>query len=80
MYRPEDVPAIPGFAVASVYRPAAEVGGDFFQIIPWENGGALIVSGKGMKAAMIVSLIIGTLRTVVSYTREPAEAAQPLPA
>jgi serine phosphatase RsbU (regulator of sigma subunit) len=36
------------------------------------------VSGKGMKAAMIVSLIIGTLRTIVSYTRDPAEILKQL--
>jgi serine phosphatase RsbU (regulator of sigma subunit) len=31
------------------------------------------VSGKGLKAAMIVSLIVGTLRTVAVYTQKPAE-------
>jgi hypothetical protein len=77
---PEEIPAIPGFSVASVYKPAAEVGGDFFQVIPQgEKGqetGALIVvgdvSGKGLKAAMTVSLIVGTLRTLAEYTRGPA--------
>lgn len=74
---PEETPAIPGFAIASIYRPAEEVGGDFFQVIPSGNGGALIalgdVSGKGLKAAMTVSLIIGTLRTLAEYTQSPAE-------
>ena len=27
-------PGVPGFRVGSAYRPALEVGGDFFQIIP----------------------------------------------
>jgi serine phosphatase RsbU (regulator of sigma subunit) len=31
------------------------------------------VSGKGLRAAMIVSMIVGTLRTVCGYTEEPAE-------
>ncbi|HZD78376.1 MAG TPA: PP2C family protein-serine/threonine phosphatase [Acidobacteriaceae bacterium] len=74
---PEETPAIPGYSVASVYKPAAEVGGDFFQVMPQENGGALIVvgdvSGKGLKAAMTVSLIVGTLRTLADYTQQPAE-------
>jgi hypothetical protein len=74
---PEEVPAIPGYAIDTVYRPAAEVGGDFFQIFPLEGGGSLVaigdVSGKGLKAAMIVSLIVGTLRTVAVYTQRPAE-------
>ena len=78
---PEETPAIPGFAIASVYRPAEEVGGDFFQVIALE-GGALIalgdVSGKGLKAAMTVSLIVGTLRTLADFTQNPAGILQGL--
>jgi Stage II sporulation protein E (SpoIIE) len=74
---PEDVPAIPGFSIASIYKPASELGGDFYQVIPLQNGAALIVvgdvSGKGLKAAMVVSLIVGTLRTLADYSQEPAE-------
>jgi hypothetical protein len=74
---PEDVPAIPGFSIASIYKPATELGGDFYQVIPLETGGALVVvgdvSGKGLKAAMVVSLIVGTLRTLADYTQEPGE-------
>ena len=74
---PEDVPAIPGFSIASIYKPATELGGDFYQVIPLEAGGALVVvgdvSGKGLKAAMVVSLIVGTLRTLADFTQQPAE-------
>jgi phosphoserine phosphatase RsbU/P len=74
---PEHTPAIPGFSIASIYRPADEVGGDFFQVIPTAKGGALIVlgdvSGHGLKAAMTVSLIVGTIRTLADYTQSPAE-------
>jgi serine phosphatase RsbU (regulator of sigma subunit) len=77
---PEEIPSTPGLSVASVYKPAAEVGGDFFQVIPPEpdspESGTLIivgdVSGKGLKAAMTVSLIVGTLRTLADATRSPA--------
>jgi len=74
---PENVPAIAGFTIESVYKPFGEVGGDFFQIIPMENGGVLAaigdVSGKGMPAAMTVSLLVGTLRTLAHYTQNPGE-------
>ena len=74
---PEDIPAIPGFQIQSVYKPAQEVGGDFSQIIPLPGGGLLAaigdVSGKGMPAAMTVSLLIGTLRTLAHYTESPGE-------
>jgi hypothetical protein len=78
---PEAPVSIPGLDVASVYKPAAEVGGDFFQVIPppaeHPDTPTLIVvgdvSGKGLKAAMMVSLIVGTLRTLADITRNPAE-------
>jgi len=74
---PEEIPTIPGFALASVYKPAGQVGGDFFQIIPIANGGVLAaigdVSGKGMPAAMTVALLVGTLRTLAHYTQKPSE-------
>lgn len=74
---PEAIPAVPGFAIASVYKPAGQVGGDFFQILPTRTGGVLVaigdVSGKGMAAAMTVSLLVGTVRTLAHYTQSPAE-------
>ncbi len=70
-------PHWPASALTSAYRPAQEVGGDFFQIIPLEEGGTLIVlgdvSGKGLKAAMAVSMIVGAVRTLVETTSRPAE-------
>lgn len=67
-------PSIPGFRIQSVYLPASEVGGDFFRVSAGENGSALVVvgdvSGKGLKAAMTVSTIIGALRGCKE--REPA--------
>ena len=74
---PDEVPEVPGFSFQAVYKPANEVGGDFFQIIPTPDGGALIVigdvSGKGMPAAMTVSLLVGTVRTLAHYTQSPNE-------
>jgi hypothetical protein len=72
---PEHPPQIGGYSIESVYHPAAEVGGDFFQVIPLSGDRALVgigdVSGKGLRAAMIVSMIVGTLRTVSGFTDEP---------
>lgn len=72
---PNAIPEVTGFAIQSVYMPASQVGGDFFQIIPTMTGGVLVVvgdvSGKGMPAAMTVSLLVGTLRTLAHYTQSP---------
>jgi serine phosphatase RsbU (regulator of sigma subunit) len=73
---PETLPPLPGYAVTSAYKPAQQVGGDFFQVIAQPDGAALIilgdVSGKGLTAAMTVSLIVGTLRTLAETTSDPA--------
>jgi sigma-B regulation protein RsbU (phosphoserine phosphatase) len=59
---------LPGFKVQSVYAPSKEVGGDFFRVLAEPDGSVLIVvgdvSGKGLRAAMTVSAIIGALRTM----------------
>ncbi len=67
------------FAVETVYLPAGEVGGYFFYIVPDENsgangnkgGGLLVVvgdvSGKGLKAALTVSIIVGALRDYADH-------------
>jgi sigma-B regulation protein RsbU (phosphoserine phosphatase) len=72
---PANPPVTPGFAIESVYLPASEVGGDFFQIMPANDASVLVVfgdvSGKGLKAAMTVGAIIGALRD--SSVRKPAE-------
>lgn len=74
---PEDLPVTPGYKVESVYRPAAQVGGDFFQVLPLKSGHSLVivgdVSGKGLSAAMIVSMLVGMVRTITAFTEEPAE-------
>jgi sigma-B regulation protein RsbU (phosphoserine phosphatase) len=74
---PDFLPPVAGLVVESAYLPAQEVGGDFFQVLPIPDGAAFIVvgdvSGKGLKAAMTVSLIVGTLRTYAEFYTSPAE-------
>jgi Stage II sporulation protein E (SpoIIE) len=74
---PEDPPATPGYAIESIYRPAAQVGGDFFQVIPLAGGQTLVVvgdvSGKGLSAAMVVSMLIGMLDAIGKVTRDPVQ-------
>jgi hypothetical protein len=73
---PEAIPRVPGYAIHAAYHPAREVGGDFFQIISLDSAATLVilgdVSGKGLKAAMNVALIIGTVRTLAEFESEPS--------
>jgi hypothetical protein len=74
---PEHQGNVPGFTIESVYEPAQQVGGDFFQIVPADDGGLLIVvgdvAGKGLPAAMLVSVIVGAISGLSEYTQDPAE-------
>jgi serine phosphatase RsbU (regulator of sigma subunit) len=74
---PAQLPATPGFAIASEYRPAREVGGDFFQVLPNPADGSLLVvvgdvAGKGVEAGMLAALIVGAIRTAFQFTPDPA--------
>ena len=59
--------------IESEYRPAREVGGDFFQIIPHKTDGSVLivagdVTGKGLKAGMLVALLVGAIRSTDGNT------------
>lgn len=72
---PDAVESVQGFGVKSVYEPAQEVGGDFFQTICDGEGGMIVivgdVSAKGLPAAMLVSTVVGPIRSVVESTCAP---------
>ena len=73
---PEAHTILPGLEIESEYRPALEVGGDFFQIIPNPIDGSLLivagdVAGKGLKAGMLVALLVGAIRTVAQFKPDP---------
>ena len=73
---PEACLKLPGFVVESEYRPALEVGGDFFQIIPHKTDGSLLivagdVTGKGLKAGMLVALLVGAVRSTADWSDDP---------
>jgi hypothetical protein len=73
---PESRLELPGLVVESEYRPAREVGGDFFQMIPHRTDGSLLivagdVAGKGLKAGMLVALLVGAIRTAAQYVPDP---------
>lgn len=74
---PEHRGAVPGFSVETAYEPAQQVGGDFFQFIPTRDGGLLIVvgdvAGKGLPAAMLVSVLVGAICGLSEYTQDPVE-------
>jgi sigma-B regulation protein RsbU (phosphoserine phosphatase) len=73
---PVQMPEIAGFTIEAAYLPAAEVGGDFYQVLNQREGSTLIVvgdvSGKGLQAAMTSTLALGALRTLATEGLGPA--------
>ena len=73
---PEARTTLPGLVIESEYRPARDVGGDFFQIIPHSADDSLLivagdVTGKGLKAGMLVALLVGAIRSTAQFDRDP---------
>jgi PAS domain S-box-containing protein len=77
---PDSVPRIAGWTVATLYRTASvaeeiEVGGDFYDF--YDNGDAWIVllgdvTGKGVEAAALTSLVRHGARFLSKYERSPS--------
>ena len=74
---PSTLPTLRNCRLEAEYLPAAEVGGDFYQILSQQDGSSLVVigdvSGKGLKAAMTGTLAIGALRTLAAENLSPAD-------
>jgi sigma-B regulation protein RsbU (phosphoserine phosphatase) len=74
---PSGAREVPGLDLATAYVPARELGGDFYDLLPYGIGRLAIaigdVSGKGTAAALYGSLAIGILRELV-HDREASAA------
>jgi GAF domain-containing protein len=75
---PEELPDVPGWRLAADYRPGqrgAEVGGDFYDVFPVEDGHFVVlgdVTGKGVRAAALTSLVRYTARTAAGFDARPS--------
>ena len=69
----------PGVETFGSSRPANTVGGDFYDILPLEDGRLIValgdVAGKGSPAALLMALLLAMLRTLVDEQLEPADLA-----
>jgi len=77
---PKESPVVPGWQVASLYRAARQVGGDFYDFfdLPGEPGrlGLVIadVADKGVPAALMMALSRTMIRTAALGGRGPSSA------
>lgn len=68
-FLPKTIPEVPGFEIAGLSEPAAQVGGDYYDILPLQDRGCALViadiSGKGLSAALLMASLRAALRTQV---------------
>jgi serine phosphatase RsbU (regulator of sigma subunit)/predicted ester cyclase len=77
---PKEVPELEGWQISPFYRPAREVGGDFYDFLELSSGRLGLVvgdaTGKGVPAALLMSTTCGMLRAVALSVDSPGEVLE----
>ncbi|MCB0283232.1 MAG: SpoIIE family protein phosphatase [Calditrichae bacterium] len=77
---PSNLPDIKGYQVAASNIPAKEVGGDYYDVIKIDEHKFAFcfgdVSGKGMPAALLMSNLQATIRSLMLSNHDPALIVQ----
>ncbi|MBQ9630797.1 MAG: SpoIIE family protein phosphatase, partial [Treponema sp.] len=67
-FLPQRIPNVPRLQLAAHYEPLVNVSGDYYSIIPIDENKTLLllgdVSGKGLSAALIMGLVVNTLKII----------------
>lgn len=79
-FLPRELPDLPGWRVDAYYKPAREVGGDFYDFFELETGEVAVVIGdvtdKGVPAAMVMAAARSVLRASGSRIVSPGEVLE----
>jgi phosphoserine phosphatase RsbU/P len=74
-FLPKQIPQIAGFEIAAAWQPARIVGGDYFDVLSFDEKtlGFCIadVAGKGMAAALLMSNLQAAVRGLATATSSP---------
>jgi len=74
---PDEVPSIPPLQMAVLFKPVAQLGGDLYDWIPFDDGRIAIVigdvAGKGAPAALYGALSSGVIRTRAGRKYPPGQ-------
>lgn len=78
-FLPREIPQIPGCEVSGAWLPVHGIGGDYFDVMQLdEHRFALCiadVAGKGVAAALLMSNLQATVRSLVAQNLQPGELA-----
>jgi serine phosphatase RsbU (regulator of sigma subunit) len=65
-FLPKKLPDIPKVELASYFKPLVNVSGDYYDVLPLDADRTLLllgdVSGKGLAAALIMGIVVNTIR------------------
>jgi serine phosphatase RsbU (regulator of sigma subunit)/anti-sigma regulatory factor (Ser/Thr protein kinase) len=79
-FLPKQLPDLPGWHVSAYYRPAREVGGDFYDFVELPDGQIGLVIGdvtdKGVPAAMVMAATRSVLRASAQRVVSPGEVLE----
>jgi serine phosphatase RsbU (regulator of sigma subunit)/anti-sigma regulatory factor (Ser/Thr protein kinase) len=79
-FLPKELPDLAGWQIAAFYRPAREVGGDFYDVIALPDGRTAFVVGdvtdKGVPAALVMSATRSVLRASATRLIEPGRVLE----
>ena len=74
-FLPQEIPQIPGYQISGAWQPARIVGGDYYDVLPFDDDSAGLciadVAGKGMPAAMLMSNFQASVRGFASPSLSP---------
>lgn len=77
-FLPETPPQIPGYEFFDFYEAANQIGGDYFDYVPLNDGKIAVVlgdvAGKGMPAALLMAKLSADVRYCLAGTADPAKA------
>jgi serine phosphatase RsbU (regulator of sigma subunit)/anti-sigma regulatory factor (Ser/Thr protein kinase) len=79
-FLPKKLPDLPGWQISAYYRPAREVGGDFYDFVELPDGHIGLVIGdvtdKGVPAAMVMAATRSVLRASAARVVSPGEVLE----
>jgi len=77
-FLPQSLPSLPNLCFAASYRPALNIGGDFYDVLEIGPDEFYFVvgdvSGKGIPAALLMAQSLSTLRLIIKSGISPVDA------
>jgi serine phosphatase RsbU (regulator of sigma subunit)/anti-sigma regulatory factor (Ser/Thr protein kinase) len=72
---PKTLPQVPGYGLAGLCESAQQVGGDFYDVLKFDENSLLLiiadVMGKGIPAAMFAAILRSLVRAVPEWVTQP---------